>query len=151
MTNAEAIAILSEGADMLVGTKKAAEEEGRLVIVPENGMGELSDGYHTFNELYEHRAVLFSFVCSVIPGLAWKSKLHDDGTMFDGMFIVGMETPGGQVSYHYDIDPYWDLFKVRELPTAPTYDGHTAQDVLSRIREFGECLLEESRNDKEIR
>lgn len=27
----------------------------RVVLVPGEGMGEVSDGYHTFNELYEHR------------------------------------------------------------------------------------------------
>ena len=26
-------------------------------------IGDMSDGYHTFNELYHHRAVLFSIIC----------------------------------------------------------------------------------------
>ena len=71
--------------------------------------GETSDGYHTFNELYHHRAVLFSVIVRDHPDLAWKSKLHHAGDMFDGMFIVGIETPAGQATYHYDIDPYWDI------------------------------------------
>ena len=95
--------------------------------------GETSDGYHTFNELYHHRAVLFSVICNSNPELAWKSKLHHDGTMYDGMFIVGVETPDGQATYHYDIEPYLDMFCVPELPQAPEWDGHTPAQAIERI------------------
>lgn len=95
--------------------------------------GETSDGYHTFNELYHHRAILFSVICNSCPEMAWKSRLHHDGTMYDGMFIVGIQTQDGQATYHYDIDPYWDMFKVRELPQAPEWDGHTPDDAIARI------------------
>ena len=100
--------------------------------IPEN-IGEFSDGYHTFNELYHHRAVLFSAICNMFPEKAWKSKLHDTGDMYDGMFIVGIETEQGQATYHYDIEPYWDMFKVKELDKAPKYDGHTPSDAIERI------------------
>lgn len=90
--------------------------------------GELSDGYHTFNELYYHRAVLFSVICNQNKELAWKSKQHSDGTMFDNMFIVGIKTPQGQYSYHYDLD-LWDMFKVKELECAPEWDGHMPKDI----------------------
>lgn len=95
--------------------------------------GETSDGYHTFNELYHHRAVLFSVIVANYPDRAWKSKKHHDGTMYDGMFIVGIDTPDGQATYHYDIDPYWDMFdcKVREF--APEWDGHTPAQAIERI------------------
>ena len=91
---------------------------------------DISDGYHTFGELYHHRAVLFSVICNTYKEKAWKSKLHDDGTMFDGdMFIVGVETSEGQYTYHYHIEPYWDLFNVKELDYAPKYDGHKPEDI----------------------
>lgn len=93
-----------------------------------------SDGYHTFRELYHHRAVLFSVICNSRPELAWKSKLHSDGTMFDGMFIVGINAPEGPATYHYDVDPYWDLFRVQELSSAPEWDGHTSDDAINRIK-----------------
>ena len=93
----------------------------------------MSDGYHTFNELYHHRAILFSVICNSMPERAWKSKLHGTGDMFDGMFIVGIETSVGQATYHYDIAPYWDMFKVRELSKAPKWDGHTASEAICRI------------------
>ena len=103
------------------------------LIIPESGIGELSDGYHTFNELYHHRAVLFSVICNLSPQNAWKSKLHDTEDMYDGMFIVGINTAEGQATYHYDIDPYWEMFKVKELPRAPKWDGHTPDEAICRI------------------
>lgn len=93
----------------------------------------LSDGYHTFDELYHHRAVLFSVIVSEHKGIAWKSKLHDDGTMYDDMLIVGVNTPHGQAAYHYNIDPYWDIFDCVELPNAPAWDGHTPAEAIERI------------------
>ena len=95
--------------------------------------GDTSDGYHTFNELYHHRAVLFSVICNEHHDIAWKSKKHHDGTMYDGMFIVGIDTPEGQATYHYDIDPYWNLFRVKELEMAPEWDGHTPGEAIRRI------------------
>lgn len=102
-------------------------------IIPETGIGDLSDGYHTFNELYHHRAVLFSVICNTFADKAWKSRQHDTGDMFDGMFIVGIETPEGQATYHYNLDPYWDMFKVKELEKAPVWDGHTPDEAIKRI------------------
>lgn len=95
--------------------------------------GETSDGYHTFNELYHHRAVLFSVIVKAFHDKAWKSRQHHDGTMYDGMFIVGIDTPDGQASYHYDIDPYWEMFDCKELERAPEWDGHTSSDAIERI------------------
>ena len=95
--------------------------------------GETSDGYHTFNELYHHRAVLFSVIVANYPDRAWKSKKHHDGTMYDNMFIVGIDTPDGQATYHYDIDPYWVMFKCRVLDNAPEWDGHTPAQAIERI------------------
>jgi hypothetical protein len=104
-----------------------------VVEIPNGKIGDLSDGYHTFNELYHHRAILFSVICNSMPDKAWKSKLHNTGDMFEGMFIVGIETPDGQATYHYDIEPYWDIFKVKELEKAPKWDGHTPQEAINRI------------------
>jgi len=107
--------------------KKDIEELDTFIV-----NGETSDGYHTFNELYHHRAILFSIICKKYP-LAWKSKKHHDGTMYEGMFIVGIETPNGQATYHYDIDPYWNMFDVKELETAPEWDGHSPDEAIERI------------------
>ena len=95
--------------------------------------GDTSDGYHTFNELYHHRAVLFSVIVKAFQDKAWKARKHHDGTMYDGMFIVGIDTPHGQATYHYDIDPYWGMFVCRELERAPEWDGHTPEEAIDRI------------------
>lgn len=90
--------------------------------------GDFSDGYHTFNELYYHRMILFAVICKQNQQLAWKSWLHHDGTMYDDYFIVGINTPLGQYSYHYH-KKYWDEFDVQELEKAPIWDGHEPKDI----------------------
>ena len=98
---------------------------------PNESVGELSDTYHSFNDLYKHRAILTAMVFLNLP-YAWKSKLHYENDMYNGMFIVGAPTPYGMISYHYDLE-YWNLFKVPELPRAPKFTGYTEQDVLNRF------------------
>lgn len=118
-----------------VTTEQAAKLSELYAALKGDGIGELSDGYHTFNELYHHRAILFSVICNTYPELAWKSKQHHDPAqpMYDGMFIVGIQTPEGQATYHYDVDPYWDMFHIKELETAPEWDGHTPEEAIRRI------------------
>lgn len=89
---------------------------------------QISDGYHTFEELYYHRMMLFAVICNQNKNKAWKSWKHYDGTMFDGMYIVGIETDEGQYTYHYNAE-YWDIFDVKELPSAPEWDGHQPKDI----------------------
>lgn len=93
---------------------------------------ETSDGYHTFNELYHHRTVLFSVIVANHRDISWKSKLHHDGTMYEDMFIVGVDTPQGQATYHCDME-YWNIFWCKELERAPEWDGHTPDDAIERI------------------
>lgn len=124
----------------LVVLKEKAEREANP--------GKISDGYHTFDELYHHRAMLFSVICNDRPNMAWKSKQHHDGTMYNGMFIVGVETPDGQATYHYDIEPYWDRFNVKELPLAPEWDGHTPSQAIERISSLSSQNTEKSVREK---
>jgi hypothetical protein len=114
--------------------------------------GETSDGFHTFNELYRHRAALSANLWNAWSKLAdlghggWvgggitKSRRHSDGTMLpptDGVewFIVTAWIDDfGQVSYHYPMTQ-WDMFKVPEVDRAPEYDEHTADDVARRLEQ----------------
>lgn len=91
--------------------------------------GQISDGFHTFDELYYHRMILFAMVCNTYSNKAWKARKHHDGTMYDDYFIVGIETIEGQFTYHYHKDN-WSMFKITELTLAPEYDGHTSDDVV---------------------
>ena len=90
--------------------------------------GSISDGYHRFDELYFHRMILFSVICNTYKEKAWKSKLHDDGTMYDNYFIVGIATPEGDYTYHYHMEN-WGYFNVKEIEKAPKWDGHKPEDI----------------------
>ena len=100
--------------------------------------GTISDGYHTFDELYEHRHALFVALCRMIGHdhlhPVWRSRLHADGTMYDGWFVMGIGRGNGeQITYHLPAD-FWDTTDfVRELPTAPPFDGHESDDVIRRL------------------
>ena len=93
-------------------------------------IGEFSDGYHTFNALYHQRAVLFATIVNQNSELAWKSYKHEDGELCfgGGWFIVGIDTPEGSYTYHYE-NKYWDMFKCTELEKGKPWDGHTEDDV----------------------
>jgi hypothetical protein len=117
--------------------RSAAREIRSLAPTDAPPKGEISDGYHTFNELYEHRHALFSVICATFNG--WKARLHADGTMFDGWFIAGVETPQGQATYHLPLS-WWSKFKCRELERAPEWDGHTPADVVNRIQLLTDAL-----------
>ena len=58
--------------------------------------------------------------------------------MYHGMFIVGIATHKGNATYHYDIEPYWDMFDVKELDKAPEWDGHTPSEAIERISKLTE-------------
>ena len=91
---------------------------------------QVSDGWHTFDELYYHRMILFSIILNQNKNISWKALKHHDGTMFDDdSFICGIETPEGQYTYHYKLK-YWDMFDVKDLDLAPKYDGHKPEDIV---------------------
>ena len=113
--------------DMAKDCLRFIEETSRPIT------GDTSDGYHTFNELYHQRAVMLSVITHVFPELSWKSKRHYEGTMYPGMFIVGVQTPEGQATYHFDVDPYWYMFECKSLVSAPAWDHHTPTEAIHRL------------------
>lgn len=92
-------------------------------------VGSMSDGYHTFDDLYEQRLILSAALAKNNP-CAWKSKLHEYGTELfgGGWFIVGFDTPEGSYTYHYELKD-WGIFECKELPVGKHWDGHTSKDV----------------------
>lgn len=99
--------------------------------------GKISDGYHTFDELYAHRCTLFSAVMKSNKHLSWKSFFHDDGSNFEGWFIAGMQLPSGTITYHLPIDQFWEkLSDINTLEKAPAWDGHTSNDVILRLLDW---------------
>jgi len=102
-------------------------------------IGDVFDGYHTFNELYDFRkaynACLFNAWAQSHPMVnVVKSKRHSDGEECcgGGWFVVVAETPIGQISNHYELKD-WGLFQVPEIDKAPVWDGHTPQQALYRL------------------
>lgn len=93
---------------------------------------DLADNYYTVRELYEHRLALFKIICHTYPDLAWKTRKHFDGSMFNDSFLAGITTPLGDASYHFKIDRY-DEFDLTELEKGPLYDGYTPEDVINRL------------------
>ena len=100
--------------------------------------GEISDGYHTFNELYRYRMLYNAAFFNMLPkDIVHKSKKHHDGEecFGGGWFIVMANLPTGQISNHYELKD-WDLFQIPEKYTADEWDGHTPQEAADRLFKF---------------
>lgn len=105
---------------------------------------EVTDGYHTFDELYDHRITLFITLARILKedcggiyseDFVWRSKLHDDGSSFDGWFILGLnKNHGRQMSYHIPLSRWDETNFAETLEKAPKFDGHTSADVLERLK-----------------
>lgn len=98
---------------------------------------QISDGFHTFGELYEHRRALTAALVATGKFPAWRSKQHhpDDDPMFEGgWFIVGIELPTGTITYHYELK-HWDEFHfgTDDLEHAPKWDGALANETPRRL------------------
>ena len=98
--------------------------------------GQTSDGYHTFDELYLHRNLLFIALLNERGG--WAADKHHDGTMYDGFFIAGMGLSGKQIAYHLpdDLRTIVESVGITIDNFAPEWDGHTSDDVLRRIIDY---------------
>lgn len=97
--------------------------------LPAADVEKMSDGYHTFADLYEQRLILSAALAKNNPH-AWKSKRHEDGSVpfGGGWFIMGFDTDEGCYTYHYELKD-WDLFQCKELEKGKPWDGHTSKDV----------------------
>lgn len=104
----------------------------------------ISDGYHTFGELYEHRIELFMALCRYVADndclyggsdSVWRTRQHSDDTSFDGWFLLGInKKQGEQVTYHLPASKWDDCWFAEILDKAPEFDGHNSQDVLNRLK-----------------
>lgn len=116
--------------------------------------GDISDGYHTFNELYRYRMLYNAAFLnmysdpsikrmpdgkdSIVVRNVGKSRLHHDGTepFGGGWFIVWFGAPNGAViSNHYELK-YWELFNIPEYSTAPEWDGSTSEQQADLLEQW---------------
>ena len=107
----------------------SAKNVQTIMALPAVDVDKISDGFHTFADLYEQRLILSAALAKNNP-YAWKSKRHEDGSVpfGGGWFIMGFDTDDGCYTYHYELKD-WDLFQCKELDKGKPWDGHTSKDV----------------------
>src|SRR5215475_2303449 len=94
--------------------------------------GHVSDGFHTFDELYTHRYLLFCALSQMAhlrrdAPYTWKSRFHwIEGKLehvWPNWFLAGIELSGKMITYHLPVE-YWDLFDGIEREQPPSHDVH---------------------------
>lgn len=114
------------------------------------------DGYHTFDELYDHRISLYIALCKALAREyilpmhddtndfkkydVWRSKKHSDGELCFGtgtQFVLGLgKAKGAQITYHIPIERWLETDFADTLEKAPEWDSHTSDDVLNRLKDL---------------
>lgn len=88
---------------------------------------DISDGFHTFDELYEHRVLLFINLCMKMRDFATIGKTDGD------WFVMFLELPAGQISYHLHVK-YLPLVAPHiTADLTKEWDGHDSKDVIDRL------------------
>lgn len=118
--------------------KMKNKEEAINALIKEANKSKISDGYHTFGELYDHRNLLFVKLCKRIrednTTHVWRSIRQSDGNMDKDWFIMGInKEPGEQISYRLPIALWEQTMWAETLDKAPEWDGHSSADVLTRL------------------
>lgn len=105
----------------------------------------VSDGYHTFSELYDQRSVLYLLLVKIYTSEdylinAWYKPDHYPN--YDCVYLQRVNCDGeyidkSQVSFHVHIkyrEMYEDAIGKYTPGMHPEYDGHTKEEVLERLR-----------------
>lgn len=112
------------------------KNEPKDVAAPEalEDTGELSDGYHTFNELYAARHILFVNLCLTLPNVAFWTHRNKEGKTMEGWFILGLQSSDEQLTFHLPVEylPYV-AGEIKEVERNELYDGHGTDEVLERL------------------
>lgn len=109
--------------------------------------GKVSDGWHTFDELYHYRALynagFLNELYVVVEDMKedWhieKSYFEHDGSKCfgkDDYFVVTCVLPTGQISNHYH-GYYWHIFQIPAVDRAIKWDGHTPAQAAERLEKY---------------
>jgi len=121
-----------------------SDKHESLLAIEVRSYADVSDGYHTIQELYDHRIELYLTLCRLLASKyklqidgkgVWRSKVHSDGTSYEGWFLLGILTvPGQQITYHIPLSRWVDTDFAATLDEAPPFDGHTSADVITRLK-----------------
>jgi hypothetical protein len=130
-----------EEKEKIITQRKLNTAQFSVKCLPDSLRKMISDGYHTFAELYAHRIALFialsRFAQEHSQYIAWRSRLHADGTGYPGWFVAGIGLArGSQITYHLPEANWSDMEFAETLERAPEFDGHTSADVLERLKSF---------------
>ena len=115
-----------------IHTKVNDEGMDDIITIGVEDLTKVSDGYHTIEELYEHRNLLYLlYVISQIGNYDDIYYKKDENT--PGWFILYIEITEGQISYHLP-NKYFRIVRrhkgIRKAPENYKWDGHTSKDVL---------------------
>jgi hypothetical protein len=133
-----------------MGQLKIPRPDGTIDIHEDAVISEVSDGSHTFGELYDHRDWLFVALCRAAgkhPGVrVWAAKQHAEGDMdmYPDYFLMGLEYgPAAEViSYHLPLT-MWDAATqeggAQVLERAPKWDGIEGAS-LPRLRALAQVM-----------
>ena len=97
---------------------------------------DLSDGYHTFDELYDHRVSLWILLCLHHKSECYWFKHYDEWD------CLVWNSPKGQMSYHVPMhkqDFYANQIKQIDIKDHK-FDGHTSDDVILRLEGLSRFL-----------
>lgn len=104
----------------------------------------ISDGYHTFEELYDHRIAIYIALCKQLAKTnsyedlpVWRSMAHSDGSVWKDWFILGIHIESGkQITYHLPMSEWKNCSFAKATFKAPAYDNHTSVEVLQRLNKL---------------
>lgn len=98
---------------------------------------DMSDGYHTFDELYEHRILLYLLWLVEEKGGGQNRDVYWVKDHFPDWDLVATNVGTQQISYHVPIS-YRDVLQkhfVQRDTLDHVWDGHTSADVADRMRD----------------
>lgn len=107
-------------------------------------IAKISDGYHSFSELYEHRNFLFITIARMFSdnnSYVWKSLRDTKGKNLNGWFILGVDYMGPdedkllQITYHLPMS-LWRFCKFASTLPKSTWNGHTSKDVIYLLKQM---------------
>lgn len=98
----------------------------------------ISDTWHTFGELYQHRSILYIKLCQELSlkkkYFVFKTKKHYDGSIMKGYFILGIKLPDqSYISYHMKNKDWLLCEFAKEIEKSPIEKKYTSTDAISNL------------------
>lgn len=111
------------------------EVSGETHVFNVESLKDVSDGYHTIDELYQHRILLFLLFCKTSP---YVSYYKEDPNTPDWVILYLYPYPykSFQISYHVPKVYLPEIEKFAVKDPDHVWDGHTSNDVLMRLEEI---------------